>query len=231
MGVFISIIIIVLWLFNLMYSLNYVNINLTSFSIYFHFFIQIFLFTGLFITGHDAMHNAISSNRTINKVIGYISSFLFAGLSYKKLVNNHRKHHAFVGSENDPDYSIKHQNPFLWFAIFMYRYLSFTQIIIMAIIFNLLKIKFTEISIWSFWVVPAILSTFQLFYFGTYKPHKLPHTEEMQPYNSRTQRKNHLLAFISCYFFGYHYEHHYKPDKPWWKLYQVKEELINKGVL
>ena len=89
MGVVISIIIIVLWIFNLIYSLSYVNINLFSFSFYFHFLLQIFLFTGLFITGHDVMHNAISSNRIINKLIGYISSFLFAGLSYKKLVNNH----------------------------------------------------------------------------------------------------------------------------------------------
>jgi beta-carotene ketolase (CrtW type) len=27
---------------------------------------------------------------------------------------------------------------------------------------------------------------------------------------------------LSCYFFGYHYEHHESPQTPWWKLYQIK---------
>jgi beta-carotene ketolase (CrtW type) len=27
---------------------------------------------------------------------------------------------------------------------------------------------------------------------------------------------------ISCYFFGYHFEHHESPQTPWWRLYQSK---------
>ncbi|RZL43682.1 MAG: fatty acid desaturase, partial [Pedobacter sp.] len=28
--------------------------------------------------------------------------------------------------------------------------------------------------------------------------------------------------FITCYFFGYHLEHHQKPATPWWQLYKSK---------
>jgi beta-carotene ketolase (CrtW type) len=44
---------------------------------------------------------------------------------------------------------------------------------------------------------------------------------------SRSQRKNHVWAFISCYFFGYHYEHHAQPYLPWWKLPQAKEKSFD----
>jgi beta-carotene ketolase (CrtW type) len=44
----------------------------------------------------------------------------------------------------------------------------------------------------------------------------------MRPHNSRTQPNNHLLAMLSCYFFGYHFEHHAYPRTPWWRLYQRK---------
>lgn len=73
-----------------------------------------------------------------------------------------------------------------------------------------------------FWVVPVFLGTLQLFFFGTYLPHRKPHNENMEPHKARTQRKNHLGAMISCYFFGYHFEHHDTPHQPWWKLYRSK---------
>ncbi|MEF8846697.1 MAG: fatty acid desaturase, partial [Bacteroidales bacterium] len=105
---------------------------------------------------------------------------------------------------------------------FMYRYVTVFQIIIMAAAFNILLIWFSETSLVVFWIIPAFMGTFQMFYFGVFQPHKLPHRNWMKPYNSRTQRKNHLRAMLSCYFFGYHYEHHDSPTTPWWKLYQTK---------
>ncbi len=59
----------------------------------------------------------------------------------------------------------------------------------MAVAFNILKIWFDEFSIIMFWVIPAFLETFQLFFFGTYLPHKYPHTKNMQLYKARTQKK------------------------------------------
>ncbi|MEL7193577.1 MAG: fatty acid desaturase, partial [Bacteroidota bacterium] len=37
------------------------------------------------------------------------------------------------------------------------------------------------------------------------------------------QKRNHMWAFLTCYFFGYHFEHHDSPNTPWWKLWELKE--------
>ncbi len=222
MGIIISSTIIILWGLHLFYCLLYVNVNWVDPLFYAHVFIQGYLYTGLFITGHDAMHRNISKNNSVNYIFGTISSFLFAGLSYKKLLTNHLKHHKNPGEENDPDFYVYSQNFILWWLVFLKRYATLSQVIIMATLFNVLKIWFMEISIFAFWVIPAFLGTFQLFYFGTYLPHKYPHTDNMKPHNARTQKKNHLWGMLTCYFFGYHLEHHESPGTPWWHLYKLK---------
>jgi beta-carotene ketolase (CrtW type) len=189
---------------------------------YLHILIQTYLFTGLFITGHDAMHGTVSRYRAVNNATGFFTVFLFAGMWYPQLVKNHRLHHQFPGTVKDPDYSPGNQNFFAWWGRFMMKYLTLVQLVIMAILYNVLKIWFSDSQILLFWVLPAVLSTFQLFYFGTYLPHRNPHTKDMEPHNARTQKKNHPWAMISCYFFGYHYEHHENPEVPWWKIYRTK---------
>ena len=222
MGILIALIIISIWASHLFFSLLYVNVDFTNAVFYLHILLQGYLYTGLFITAHDAMHGTVSKNKIINNVLGWISTLLFAGLSYSKLIKNHFKHHKNPGEEADPDFYFKSQNFFIWWWIFLWRYTTIMQLIIMAVAFNILKIWFDEDSIILFWVVPAFLGTFQLFFFGTYLPHKYPHTENMQPHKARTQKRNHFWAMLSCYFFGYHYEHHESPKTPWWKLYKMK---------
>lgn len=222
MGIFIAISIIILWLSHLIYTLTFINVSFSSSFFYLHILIQAYLYTGLFITGHDAMHGTITDSKKINKAIGTVATFLFAGLSYNKLIKNHFMHHKHPGEESDPDFYTKSQNFFLWWAVFMKRYTTITQLIIMAIAFNVLTIWFNDITLIFFWVIPAFLGTFQLFFFGTYLPHKYPHTESMQPHNARSQKKNHLWAMLSCYYFGYHHEHHESPRTPWWQMYKLK---------
>lgn len=222
MGLLIAILIITLWLSHLIYILNFVEVDFTSPIFYLHIFIQSYLYTGLFITGHDAMHGTVSSNKKVNKTIGTVATFLFAGLSYNRLIKNHFMHHKHPGEENDPDFYTKSQNFLIWWGMFMKRYTTITQLIIMAVAYNLLKILYDDLIIIMYWVIPAFLGTLQLFFFGTYLPHKYPHTEKMNPHNARTQRKNHLWAMLSCYFFGYHHEHHESPRTPWWQLYKMK---------
>jgi len=222
MGILIALIIILLWAGHLIYSLQYVQVIFDSPFLYLHILIQAYLYTGLFITAHDAMHKTVSRTKWLNNFIGRSSTLLFAGLSYKRLLINHFKHHKYPGETNDPDFSIRSQNFFIWWGTFLFRYATVLQIITMAVAFNLLKFLFDELSIWMYWVIPAFLGTLQLFYFGTYIPHKKPHTENMKPHNARTLKKNHLWALLSCYFFGYHYEHHQSPGIPWWKLYKTK---------
>ena len=224
MGIIIAFIIISIWASHLFYSLFYVIVDFASPVLYLHVLLQGYLYTGLFITAHDAMHGTVSKNKFINKTIGSISTLLFAGLSYNKLITNHFKHHKNPGEEADPDFFTKSQNFFIWWGTFLWRYTTITQLIIMAVVFNILKIWFDQTSIIAFWVVPAFLGTFQLFFFGTYLPHKYPHTENMQPHKARTQRRNHLWAMLTCYFFGYHYEHHESPRTPCWRLYKMKNQ-------
>lgn len=226
MGIVIASTIMLLWGGHLYYSLSFVTVSITNPFVYLHILVQAYLYTGLFITGHDAMHGVIHTNKSVNIIFGYLSGFLFAGLSFPKLVKNHKLHHKYPATENDPDYSANSQNFFIWFGRFMGRYVTIIQLIIMAVLFNVLEYFFRLESVLLFWVVPAILGTLQLFYFGTYVPHKQPHTEDMNPHRSRTLQNNHLLAMLSCYFFGYHYEHHEHPLTPWWQLYRRKREMF-----
>lgn len=225
MGLGIAFLIIILWFSHLVYALLYVPIDLASPLFVLHVFLQGYLYTGLFITAHDAMHGSVSSSKTMNTVIGTLACALFAALSYTRLRSNHSLHHAYPAEDRDPDYCQFSQNFFVWWGTFLFRYATIFQIIIMAVVFNLLKIWIAEPSIWFFWVLPAVLGAFQLFYFGTYLPHRTPHTEEMKPHRARTQSRNHLLAMVSCYFFGYHYEHHEWPGIPWWRLYRTKNQV------
>jgi beta-carotene ketolase (CrtW type) len=222
MGLIIAISIILVWGTHLIFVLTSVDINFSSPFLYFHVLLQGYLYTGLFITSHDAMHRIVSPNKLTNKVIGYISTFLFAGMSYKRLIKNHWDHHKYAGSDKDPDFYPASNNFFIWWSVFLFRYTTITQLIVMGVSFNVLNIWFSQTQLWLFWIIPAFLGTFQLFFFGTYLPHRRPHTHEMKPHQARTQKKNHLWAMLSCYFFGYHFEHHEHPHVPWWQLYKVK---------
>lgn len=223
MGILIALVIIIVWAAHLYYTLAWVDVNYTHPFFYIHILLQTYFFTGLFITGHDAMHGTVSRKfLKVNKTIGFLAVFLYAGMWYPRLIKNHRLHHLYPGSEFDPDFDVKSQNFFIWWARFMWKYLTVIQLVVMSVLFNVLKIFYPVDNILWFWIVPAILSTFQLFYFGTYVPHRRPHTGEMQPHNARTLKKNHAWAMLSCYFFGYHHEHHTSPGIPWWKLYRSK---------
>lgn len=222
-GLLIAFSIISVWISHLLYCLMYVLPSENVFLTTIHSLVQAYLFTGLFITAHDAMHGTVSTNKFINKSVGILASFLFAGLSYKRLLSSHSLHHHHpTDSEKDPDFH-QSNNYFIWFVTFMVRYTTISQLVIMAITFNVLMIWFQKDSIVIFWVIPSLLGTLQLFTFGTYFPHKKPHTTTMQPHFARSLKKNHLVAMLSCYFFGYHSEHHQYPHIPWWKLYSVKK--------
>lgn len=221
MGLLIAFLIVSLWLAHLAYLLVFVEPSFVPIMLI-HIAIQTYLYTGLFITAHDAMHGLVSSNRTLNKMVGQLATWLFAALSYSRLKQKHHLHHRFPGEEADPDYSTGSQNFWRWWFSFLKNYVSWWQIITMAIIFNVLQIWINQFNLVLFWIIPSILATFQLFYFGTYRPHRLPHTEPMMPHRARSQNGSHLWAMLSCYFFGYHYEHHESPQTPWWKLYQIK---------
>jgi beta-carotene/zeaxanthin 4-ketolase len=219
-GLIIGCTIILIWFVNLIFLLNY-QITLSDPLFVLFIFIQCHLYTGLFITAHDAIHNVVSpDNKRINYSIGLFCATLFAFNYYPQLAQKHHKHHQHVVSENDPDY---HTGGFwAWYLKFIMEYVTIWQILAMALTYNLLKLVFPMENLILFWMLPAILSTFQLFYFGTYIPHR-GHHEANDIYKAKSQKLNHILAFLSCYFFGYHHEHHAQPYLPWWRLAQARE--------
>jgi len=222
MGILMAILILLGWGVHLIYILLFQPIDPGDVWLWMHLLLQTWLFTGLFITGHDAMHGTISQNRTTNNTLGFLATTLYAGLWYPTLRKKHYQHHIHPATENDPDYHVGSQNFFVWWFSFMKHYITWWQLLIMALIFNLGLLFFSELQLIVLWIVPSIASTFQLFYFGTYRPHRLPHTADMEPHKARSQGRNHLWAMLSCYFFGYHFEHHASPQTPWWRLYRIK---------
>ena len=160
-GVLIAILIIACWAGSLLLLMN-VEVEFTNPLIYIFVLVQMFLYTGLFITAHDSMHGTVSPNRTLNNIIGQTCTALFAAFLYKNLYHKHHEHHRHVHSDQDPDY---HNGSFWsWYFKFLKEYITWQQILIMAVLFNVLKIWFAEVNLLLFWVLPSLLRTLQLFY-------------------------------------------------------------------
>jgi len=220
-GVYIGLVIILVWSFSVWFGLTF-SFNPGCWYHYLLILWQTHLYTGLFITAHDGMHATISPNKTINHAIGKIAAFLFAFNSYARLLPKHHEHHRFVATEKDPDFHVSgHFGK--WYFSFVRQYITLKQVLAMAITYNVLKLFFNEWNVFLFWMLPSVLSTLQLFYFGTYLPHKGEHSPD-NIHKAHSQPLHHVWAFVSCYFFGYHYEHHASPATPWWSLYQLKEK-------
>jgi len=220
-GLWIAATILLSWFALLAYLLHY-PINWTDPLVYVFVLLQMHLYTGVFITAHDAIHGVVAPhNKRLNNAIGFLAATLFAFNDYKTLSSKHHLHHRHSGTHDDPDFHEGNPNFFAWYYSFLKQYISVRQVILMAVTYNILKLWFPMWNLIVFWEVPAILSTFQLFYFGTYLPHRGEHHNP--PHNARSQKRNHTIAFLTCYFFGYHYEHHAYPYLPWWKLAEARE--------
>jgi beta-carotene ketolase (CrtW type) len=222
-GILWALLIIACWFLNLNAGIH-LELSFSNPWVYVLILLQTHLYTGLFITSHDSIHGVVSTKYPkINDALGKFCTILFAFNQYEKLRTKHHMHHNHVNTEQDPD--VHQGNFFIWWFKFMWQYVTWQQVLAMAITYNILKLWFPMWNLIIMWELPAILSTLQLFYFGTYLPHRGTH-EEGNAQQSRSQSKNHMWAFISCYFFGYHYEHHAYPYLPWWKLPLAKEKTL-----
>lgn len=220
-GVWVGLTVIVLW--SLMLALNFIlPVTWDNPFTYLRILIQVHLFTGLFITAHDAMHGTVAPGRIkLNHGMGRVATFLFIFNSYNVLRPKHYLHHRHAGTHEDPDFHNGKAGFWFWYFDFLKEYISWKQILLAAITFNVAALLIPQPNLILYWVIPSLLSTLQLFYFGTYVPHMGAHAVD-NPHHARSQDKNHLWAFLSCYFFGYHYEHHDSPATPWWRLWQMR---------
>jgi beta-carotene/zeaxanthin 4-ketolase len=218
-GLLIALSIIGLWFLSLAFLLQF-PVRFSDPAVYLFVLLQTHFYTGLFITAHDAMHGVVAKNKHLNHFIGRVCATLFMFNAYRVLLPKHHLHHRYVATDEDPDFHPK-GGFFGWYFHFVKQYLTIWQFLGAAVVFNLLKLVFPTENLILFWIVPSVLSTLQLFYFGTYLPHR---GEPANRHFSHSQPLNHLWAFVSCYFFGYHYEHHDSPGTPWWQLYREKEK-------
>ena len=203
------------------------TIELTVYSLAgFHaIWLRSFLNVGLFITAHDAMHGTLyTRSQQVNHDGGAVRR-LYAGFSYKHLLLEHHKHHRLSGTLEDPDFADDYEHGFFrWLFSFMMRYCSVGQMAAVSFIYlALLSFDFNPLNVILFWAVPAIMSALQLFYFGTYRPHRIEEIAFEDEHRARSMDSSNLYSFLTCYHFGYHLEHHRYPWVPC-GLYQVYEE-------
>jgi beta-carotene/zeaxanthin 4-ketolase len=191
---------------------------------------QTFLYTGLFITAHDAMHGVVfPSNSKINHLIGSVCVVLYSGFSYKKLLKNHWMHHHNPASDADPDFHNGEQkNFFAWYFHFVKAYFSWGQVIAVTIVYHFAAqiLHIPQGNLIYFFVIPSLLSSLQLFYFGTFLPHREPLGGYTTSSRTRTISMPTWLSFIACYHFGYHEEHHEHPHAAWWQLPEIYEKRL-----
>lgn len=233
-GLVIAFAIIGTWAISLVFLLS---LDISNFNIWMLLPIilwQTFLYTGLFITAHDGMHGAIfPQNIKINHFIGSLALNLYGLLSYKSLLRKHWLHHHDPATEVDPDFHDgKHKNLFAWYFHFMKNYWSWRQVITLIVIYHIVhnSLHIPDENLTYFWIIPSIVSSVQLFYFGTFLPHQEPESGYSDPHRAQTISRPVWWSFITCYHFGYHYEHHEYPHLGWWQLpeaYKMWSELQN----
>ena len=177
---------------------------------------------GLFIVAHDAMHGSLAPGRpSANRWAGRLSLFLYAGFSMDRLTPKHFDHHRHVETERDPDFSADHPTRFLpWYLSFMRRYFGWREFAIlnMPVWTYVLVLGAALPNLLLFWALPAILSSVQLFYFGTYLPHRHEEAPFADEHNARSNEYGWVASLLTCFHFGYHREHHLSPGTPWWAL-------------
>lgn len=191
------------------------------------FIVQTFLFTGLFITAHDAMHGTLSPRHPrLNHALGWLCVTLYAGFDYRRMRRNHIAHHVHPGVPgDDPDFHDgRHTGPIAWYLGFMARYMSWRPLLLQAALFQVLTnglgLPVGQVLLCQ--ALPAVASSVQLFWFGTYLTHRVPPGGHTNRHNARSSTMPPWLSLLTCYHFGYHEEHHEHPSAPWWRLPAVR---------
>lgn len=185
------------------------------------------LYVGLFIVAHDCMHGSLVPFRpAVNRAVGRLCLMLYAGFSFDRLTPKHHLHHRHPGTAGDPDYlDMPPPQSFLaWYGKFFREYFSLRELIIISAVgatYTALGASYLNIVV--LWAAPALLSSLQLFTFGTYLPHKPGPDGFTDRHNARTNDYSWLASLLTCFHFGYHHEHHLFPGVPWWKLPQVHD--------
>ena len=198
--------------------------------------VQCWLSVGVFIVCHDAMHGSlVPGHPRINGAIGAVLLALYAGFAWKQMRDAHFIHHKLSGHAGDPDFDEHHPDDFLrWYGTFFRRYFGWRSILYVHTVVGIywLVIGIPMVQIVLLYGLPALGSSLQLFYFGTFRPH-CHHAEQpfADRHNARSNDFGTLASLASCFHFGYHLEHHHRPDVPWWGLPAAKRAGVGRAQL
>ncbi|MBV9076048.1 MAG: fatty acid desaturase, partial [Methylobacteriaceae bacterium] len=175
------------------------------------------------IIAHDGMHGSLAPGRRwLNQSVGQLCLGVYAGFSFRKLDAEHHRHHRAPGSTEDPDFHAEAPRAFWpWYVKFFRTYFGWRELMLLAtaLAVYLFVFRVSPLNAALFWGLPAILSSLQLFAFGTWLPHR--HKEEgafADRHRARTLDYPWLVSLLTCFHFGYHHEHHEAPHVPWWGL-------------
>ena len=185
--------------------------------------LESWLGAGMFIVAHDAMHGSLApGRRRLNVAIGQLALGLYAGFPYGELEAKHHLHHRHAGAEGDPDFHADRPLEFWrWYAKFFREYWHWPQqLAITGVMLTYALLGANPLNMAIFWGLPAILSSLQLFTFGTWLPHRHERTGAAfaDGHNARSLDYPWLLSLLTCFHFGHHLEHHHSPGTPWWRL-------------
>lgn len=188
--------------------------------------------TGLFITAHDAMHGVLLPElRAANRSLGTLCLALYAALPYRACLRNHHRHHQQPASPTDPDVHVDPTaGPARWYCRFMAGYLSHRQMTRLLSAWGMLLLAMTPwnpdawLNLLLFCTLPLVLSSLQLFLFGTYLPHR---DERLGGGHQGARSLNHptWLSLLTCFHFGYHREHHDHPELAWFQLPALRRRI------
>lgn len=189
-----------------------------------------FLHTGLFILAHDAMHNSLAPGRpVINQRIGRVCLWLYAGLNYDACRANHWRHHLMPESDADPDFCpANNQKVLSWLVRFLRNYLNPAQLTRLGIVLIALCLSTPAIqshalvAVSMTYLLPLLISTAQLFFVGTYLPHRTDHNQASHEVSIKSLNLHPFMSLLACYHFGYHREHHDNPQLPWFRLPELR---------
>lgn len=205
------------------------------------FLVGAFADHNLFVLIHEASHNLIFKNRTLNTVFGIIADLPKVVPSYVSFKSYHLKHHSFQGDYYlDADLASKWEakligNTFigkmLWELFFPFFQAFRTM--------RLKEIEFMSIWVLVNWFFVFAIDVLIIIYFGwtafLYLVFSLVFSIGLHPLGARWIQEHFLVAppqetysyygllNIPSLNVGYHNEHHDFPSVPWNKLPQLKK--------
>lgn len=183
---------------------------------------QTWLNVGLFIVAHDAMHGSLAPGRpALNRAVGATCLFLYAGFRFGRLRAKHHEHHRFAGTAGDPDFHPEAPKAFWpWYGRFFRQYFGWRELAWLTLLVGVYRgvLGASMPNLLLFWAAPALLSSLQLFAFGTWLPHRAG-DDFTDRHRARSNAYPAWLSLLTCFHFGgFHHEHHLHPHLPWWRL-------------